>query len=150
MIDVSAPLIGRTGTSIRVRLIHVHYARRLTIPNRPDNPDDRPGVRVRQQTLDVVALILASAGRADYVLFTEDDAELCAGALPLVRQSIDDGNRVSSGSWSVIRFSIGFIGILIKDASLSGFSRFLQKFYLIKPPDLLLMEWMVSSLFHVN
>ena len=26
----------------------------------------------------------AAAQRADYVLFTEDDAELCQGALPLV------------------------------------------------------------------
>ena len=106
------------------------------------NPDDRPGIKVRQQTLDVVSLATASEGRADYVLLTEDDAELCEGALLLVRQSIDESAQARpDGQWSMVRFSIGFIGILFQAKAMPALERFFLRYYLLKPPDLLLIEW---------
>lgn len=44
--------------------------------------------------------------------------------------------------WSVVRFSIGFIGILAPQASLASMRDFFNRYYLIKPPDLMLIEWM--------
>jgi hypothetical protein len=56
----------------------------------------------------------------------QDDAELCTGALALVAQGIDEANE-NSPRWSMVRFSIGFIGIVMQQASLPVFARFVQR-----------------------
>ena len=114
------------------------------------NPDDRPGKRVRQQSMDVIALVTAAEeSGAEYVLFTEDDAELCPGTLPAVARAISHANSYTAGrgaepgaGWSLVRFSIGFIGILVPAPALPSMRSFFQRYYLIKPPDLMLIEWM--------
>lgn len=87
---------------LRLRFLSDGGSARNVDPHRDDqppvddrkNPDDRPGVRVRQQSKDVIALIMAAEKVApDYVLFTEDDAELCVGTLPNVASAIQHANK---------------------------------------------------------
>eukprot|EP01051_Picozoa_sp_SAG22_P023750 SAG22_NODE_6266_length_877_cov_1.539846_1_plen_127_part_00 len=43
--------------------------------------------------------------------------------------------------WSMLRSSLGFIGILLPFRSLPSLRAFLELHYQTKPPDLLLVEW---------
>lgn len=99
-------LAGKNGLGeLRLRFLSDGGAARNIDPHRDDqppvddrkNPEDRPGVRVRQQSKDVVALIMATENVApDYVLFTEDDAELCVGSLSKVASAIEHANRFTA------------------------------------------------------
>ena len=44
--------------------------------------------------------------------------------------------------WASLRFSIGFIGIVMPLPSMPSFGQFLRHYYLLKPPDILVIEWM--------
>ncbi|KAK3267525.1 hypothetical protein CYMTET_23924, partial [Cymbomonas tetramitiformis] len=104
------------------------------------NADDRPGVKVRQQSIDLMTLIGTAAGRARHVLLTEDDATMCPGALQKMHQAAEY-LQSHEADWSMVRTSIGLIGIMLQDDDLQSFSDFIQAHYLQKPPDLLLVEW---------
>ena len=109
------------------------------------NPEDIPGPRVRQQTLDLVSVLRdvggVGGGRdADYVMLTEDDATMCEGALADVGRGIAAA-RVIDPKWSMLRTSIGFIGIVIKRTDSDALAAFLEAHYTRKPPDILLVEW---------
>jgi hypothetical protein len=53
------------------------------------------------------------------------------------------GPQAAPGTgWSIVRFSIGFIGILVPNPALDSMRAFFNRYYLIKPPDLMLIEWM--------
>lgn len=105
------PLEGGNGLGeLRLRFLSDGGAARNLDPHKDDqppvddrkNPEDRPGVRVRQQSKDVIALIMAAEKVApDYVLFTEDDAELCPGTLPKVASAIEHANRLTALSGAV-------------------------------------------------
>ena len=108
-----------------------------------DNPRDIPG-RVRQQTLDLVGTLrdvggVGGGGGAEYLLLTEDDATMC--------EDISVGSARASPrvevdrEWSMLRTSIGFIGIAIKRADANALADFLERHYRVKPPDILLVEW---------
>jgi hypothetical protein len=102
----TVPIGGGKGLGeLRIRFLSDGGAARNVDPHKDDqppvddrkNPDDRPGVRVRQQSKDVIALIMAAEKVApDYVLFTEDDAELCVGTLPRVASAIEHANRFTA------------------------------------------------------
>ena len=110
-----------------------------------DNPRDIPGTRVRQQTLDLVGTLrdvggVGGGGGAEYLLLTEDDATMCEGHLGRLSAGIAAASRVDR-EWSMLRTSIGFIGIAIKRADANALADFLERHYRVKPPDILLVEW---------
>jgi hypothetical protein len=43
--------------------------------------------------------------------------------------------------YGMLRFSIGFIGIVIRRADANALGNFLETHYQKKPPDILLIEW---------
>ena len=110
-----------------------------------NNPDDVPGPRVRQQTPDLVSVLrdvggVGGGGGADYLLLTEDDATMCEGHLAGI------GRRMAAAAaldpmWTMLRTSIGFIGIVMHRADSNALANFLEMHYQRKPPDILLIEW---------
>ena len=101
--------------------------------------------RVRQQTLDLVGTLrdvggVGGGGGAEYLLLTEDDATMCEGHLGRLSAGIAAASRVDR-EWSMLRTSIGFIGIAIKRADANALADFLERHYRVKPPDILLVEW---------
>ena len=110
-----------------------------------NNPKDIPGTRVRQQTLDLVGTLrdvggVGGGGGAEYLLLTEDDATMCEGHLGRLSAGVAAASRVDP-EWSMLRTSIGFIGIAIKRADANALADFLERHYRVKPPDILLVEW---------
>ena len=100
---------------------------------------------MRQQTLDLVGTLqdvggVGGGGGAEYLLLTEDDATMCEGHLGRLSAGIADASRVDR-EWSMLRTSIGFIGIAIKRADANALADFLERHYRVKPPDILLVEW---------
>jgi len=112
-----------------------------TAVNDAHNEADRPGAKVRQQSMDLLSLIAATRGRGEHVLLTEDDAPLCPGALARIGRSVGL-LQVWRRPWSALRTSIGFIGIVVPDVQLQSLAAFIKRYYLRKPPDILLIEWM--------
>ena len=82
----------------------------------------------------------SGAGGAEYLLLTEDDATMCEGHLGRLSAGIAAASRVDR-EWSMLRTSIGFIGIAIKRADANALADFLERHYRVKPPDILLVEW---------
>ena len=110
-----------------------------------DNPGDVPGRRVRQQTLDLVGVLrdvggVGGGGGAETLLLTEDDAVMCEGGLVWLGEAIASANRVDP-RWSMVRTSVGFIGIATRRADAYALADFLELHYEKKPPDILLIEW---------
>ena len=110
-----------------------------------DNPGDVPGPRVRQQTLDLVGVLrdvggVGGGGGAETLLLTEDDAVMCEGGLVWLGEAIASANRVDP-RWSMVRTSVGFIGIATRRADAYALADFLETHYEKKPPDILLIEW---------
>lgn len=100
---------------------------------------------MRQQTLDLVSVLrdvggVGGGGGADYVMLTEDDATMCKGYLGDVGKGIAAARAVDP-EWSMLRTSIGFIGIVIHRSDANALGDFLEAHYLRKPPDILLIEW---------
>ena len=114
-----------------------------------NNPDDVPGPRVRQQTLDLVSVLrdvggVGGGAGADYLLLTEDDATMCEGHLAGI------GRRMAAAAavdpmWTMLRTSIGFIGIVMHRADSNALANFLEMHYQRKPPDILLIEWVAGT-----
>jgi len=107
-----------------------------------NNPFDRPSAKVRQQSTDLISLLdfILPLNFTFYVL-TEDDAILCNGALARIIDDLSFIRSVFSSQWSIFRTSIGFIGIILHWESARALRAFLNAYYLIKPPDLLLSEF---------
>jgi hypothetical protein len=110
-----------------------------------DNPGDVPGPRVRQQTLDLVGVLrdvggVGGGGGAETLVLTEDDAVMCEGALVWLGEAIATARRVDP-RWSMVRTSVGFIGIATRRADAYALADFLETHYEKKPPDILLVEW---------
>lgn len=114
-----------------------------------NNPDDVPGPRVRQQTLDLVSVLrdvggVGGGGGADYVLLTEDDATMCPGHLAGIGRKMAAAAAVDP-MWTMLRTSIGFIGIVMHRADTNALANFLETHYQRKPPDILLIEWVAGN-----
>jgi hypothetical protein len=107
-----------------------------------NNPELRPGERVRQQSIDLISLLDAILPmNFSYFLLTEDDATLCEGALVRIVDDLAFITGYVGLKWSIFRTSVGFIGILLHRESARALRSFLNAYYLIKPPDLLLSEF---------
>eukprot|EP01052_Picozoa_sp_SAG31_P013616 SAG31_NODE_823_length_11772_cov_10.262229_1_plen_520_part_00 len=136
------------------RLLDPHANDQQTVDDHR-NPDDRPGVKVRQQSMDMIAMLrwiaehvesrtpapasTAATGDRYFVLMSEDDAPLCPGGLTKIGRAIlaaedkfgraglpQAGDRPKSG-WASLRFSIGFIGIVLPLPALPSFGQFLRR-----------------------
>jgi len=122
-----------------------HNVKDPTDPNIPDpdddnNPTNRPGRYVRQQTCDVIALIRTVAPRARYFMFMEDDFETCTNAIHAVHYAVLKAERYSP-QWLALRVSYGLNGIVMKSADALKFADFLWQHVSRLPPDLLYAEF---------
>lgn len=107
-----------------------------------NNPEIRPGERVRQQSIDLISLLdhVLSMNFSFYVI-TEDDATLCTGGLVRIVDDLSFISGLAGTNWSFFRTSVGFIGIVLHRESARALRAFLFAYYMIKPPDLLLSEF---------
>jgi hypothetical protein len=107
-----------------------------------NNAELRPGPLVRQQSWDLLSIVDKSLQISEfrYIVLSEDDAPLCPGALEKVIDELYFADRFMKG-WSVLRTSVGFIGIVMSRESVLKFRAFLHAYYMIKPPDLLLSQF---------
>ena len=110
-----------------------------------DNPRDIPGTRVRQQTLDLVGTLRGRGwgwwrgGRS--ICCSRRTTRRCARDISVGSARASPPRRGWIGEWSMLRTSIGFIGIAIKRADANALADFLERHYRVKPPDILLVEW---------
>jgi len=119
-----------------------------TSPTNPDpddnnNPTNRPGQFVRQQTIDVVQMIRLVAPRSKYFMFMEDDFETCHNAIPAIQYVIDKANGYEP-NWLALRVSYGMNGIIIKSTDALDFANYLWQHLARVPPDLLYREYRES------
>merc|ERR1712070_97104 len=98
----------------------------LPDPDDNNNPTNRPGRFVRQQTCDVVTLIKQATARSRYFMFMEDDFETCPNAMEAIQYVIDKANKYQP-NWLAIRVSYGMNGIIMKSEDAMAFAEFLTK-----------------------
>lgn len=118
-----------------------------TDPDDWDNPDDRPGHAVRQQSCDLISLFsygLKHYGDHQYFLLMEDDFPLCESAGETLRYVI---NKATSyrGDWNAIRTSYGANGIIFPTHLLSSLIEYMTAKLVTKPPDHLITQWMCGA-----
>lgn len=72
-------------------------------PGANDEPSDRniPGAKVRRQTRDLAALLLAVGTDCSYYFFAEDDLDLCPHALTAIQEAL---HRVCGTTARAIRW----------------------------------------------
>eukprot|EP01132_Coremiostelium_polycephalum_P006674 gene6674-8256_t len=112
----------------------------LPSPDDFDNPFDKPGKKVRQQTLDIVSLFKKVKGKSDYILFIEDDFPFCPSSLSIFNYIIKKSN-IYDPNWNIIRTSFGMNGLIIKSSEIELLEKYLYGNRFIKPADLLISEW---------
>jgi len=112
----------------------------LPDPDDENNPENRPGRYVRQQTCDVITLIRMVAPRSKYFMFMEDDFETCHNAIQAIFYATDKANAYSP-NWLALRVSYGMNGIVMKSEDALLFADYLWQNVARLPPDLLYGEY---------
>ena len=79
-------------------------------------------------------LLVADRGRRDDVRGT-----------PGGNRAADGRRRAVDPMWTMLRTSIGFIGIVMHRADSNALANFLEMHYQRKPPDILLIEWVAGN-----
>jgi N-Acetylglucosaminyltransferase-IV (GnT-IV) conserved region len=111
-------------------------------PDDWNNPDDRPGSAVRQQTLDVVSVLRMAADRVPrYFMLLEDDFPLCPGALRTLLYVVQKASAYRS-QWNAVRASFGGNGIVVRGELLAELADYLAAQFYERPPDHLITQWM--------
>lgn len=160
----TAPGINHAMTSLRVRLRASKsddlfakkaavYVETIDSPGRgrdpgevlpdPDdlnNPTNRPGRQVRQQTLDLLVLLELARSRGRHYLFMEDDFTVCPHMIRVIHYALAK-LREQQPDWLALRFSYGMNGIMMKSKDIPNLSRYLRAGMTRLPPDLLWQEW---------
>ena len=102
-------------------------------------PNLSPEIRPRQQTRDVISLLLASSyDECENMLILEDDFELCPQGMHMIKFAI---LRADQRGWSTIRVGVGMSGIVIKCAEIPPFIHYLMTNQNMMPVDLLFTEY---------
>jgi hypothetical protein len=116
--------------------------------------NNKPGARVRQQSLDVVALLshvlgevgrregteLGAAAIPELYMFMEDDFRLCPHALLFLQYAVEKAFR-QDAEWQMLRVSYGLNGALMRGRDLAAFRAYLDEHHTRRPPDHLMVEW---------
>ncbi|BDA42972.1 hypothetical protein COCOBI_03-8650 [Coccomyxa sp. Obi] len=111
-------------------------------PNDLDNPTNRPGRQVRQQTCDLITLLEMATPKSYYYLFMEDDFRVCPNAVPIMHYIVRKLNAVpATRNWLSVRLSYGMNGILLPTLFLPSLTNYLRMHTARLPPDLLYVEW---------
>lgn len=120
---------------------------------------NKPGWTVRQQTMDVVALmeyigglstsgIAPASGRGQapklpvpaHYMFMEDDFRLCPHGLIALEYLLRKAYR-QHRDWNMIRISYGLVGGVMRGEDVPVLSQYMRSRYRLRPPDHLLVEW---------
>ena len=105
-------------------------------------PNLSPEIRPRQQTRDVISLLLASSYEdCENMLILEDDFELCPQGLHMIKFAI---LRADQRGWSTIRVGVGMSGIVIKCSEIPPFIHYLMTNQNMMPVDLLFTEYFAA------
>jgi len=83
-----------------------------------------PGHRVRKQTRDLVALLRASKGRAEYYMFLEDDMIFCPHGFLAIHYLLTKA-ELYHPDWIAVRASYGMNGIFLHDKDIEPFADYL-------------------------
>jgi hypothetical protein len=117
------------------------------MPSTFGDPNKVSGGRVSRtvaaQSLDV-AHFLHQVPRSRYLLFMEDDFELCPNGLQAIHHAIHKSNhRYGSDGWVAIRMSFGLNGIIFRNDNdiVSVFASYLEEHATRRPPDHLFTEF---------
>ena len=111
-----------------------------------DPSSDKPGKRVRQQTLDVVFTLkeVHRLAKPQFYAFMEDDFELCANGLTAI-QYVMNKATLYHGDWIAIRMSYGLNGIIIKGKDILPVATYFEGNVRRRPPDHLIVEWFAGE-----
>lgn len=113
----------------------------LEDPNDLNNTFDRPGKKVRRQSLDYLAMMNnPKLPKSEFFMFMEDDFPICPAAL-LTLKYLTTKSDLLLPSWIALRVSFGMNGILMRSQSLPSFSAYVWAYFPLKPIDLLFVRW---------
>ena len=103
-----------------------------------------PVLRARQQTRDVMNMMLEVQDTSRFVLLVEDDFIFCPQALTLMYHKVLFAQR--NVQFSAMRFGVGMSGILLWSSDIPLFSQYLGDTQHNMPIDLLATEWFLAAM----
>jgi hypothetical protein len=103
-----------------------------------------PMLRARQQTRDVLNMLLEVRDTSRFILLVEDDFIFCPQALTLMYHKLLFAQE--HVQFSAMRFGVGMSGILLKAADIPSFTHYLAETQHNMPIDLLATEWFLAAM----
>lgn len=111
-----------------------------------------PMLRARQQTRDVVNMLLEARDTGRFVLLVEDDFIFCPNALTLMYHKLFFTQQHIF--FSAMRFGVGMSGLLMRSSDIPSFAIYLVETQHNMPIDLLATEWYLAAMpiskYHFN
>jgi|TARA_B110000090_G_scaffold18154_1_gene18163 hypothetical protein len=133
-------------TSLVVSFIDLHA--NTCDPQQPDGWSFHAGLspmlRARQQTRDVVNMMVQVQDTSRFVLLVEDDFIFCPQSLTALYHKIIFTQQFVH--FSAMRFGVGLSGILLWSSDIPLFSQYLVETQHNMPVDLLATEWFLAAM----